>query len=58
MQNHGTSEFALASTTIALGFGKLMELFVIAEPILAAISYLVAIIAGLVTVYYKIKRKA
>lgn len=57
MQNHGTSEFSLAMTAIALGFGKIMEWLVTAEPVLAAISYIVAIVAGLITIYYKIKRR-
>jgi hypothetical protein len=56
MQNH-TSEFTLATTAIALGFGKIMELLVVAEPVLAALSYIVAIIAGLITIYYKLKRR-
>lgn len=57
MQNHGTSEFSLATTAIALGFGKIMEVLVEAEPVLAAVSYIVAIVAGLITIYYKLKRK-
>jgi len=52
-----TSDLSLALTAIALGFGKLMELLVEAEPALAALSYIVAIVAGLVTIYYKFKRK-
>lgn len=59
MQNHGgTSEFSLAVTSIALGFGKVMELLINAEPILSSLSYIVAIAAGLVTLYYKLKRKS
>jgi len=57
MQNHTSTEISLASTAIALGFGKLMEFIVQAEPVLAAISYLVAAIAGIITIYYKIKNK-
>lgn len=57
VQNHTTSEFGLATTAIALGFGKLMELLVEAEPALAALSYIVAIVAGIITIYYKFKRK-
>ena len=57
MQSHGTSELTWATTAIALGFGRIVELLVKAEPALAAISYIVAIIAGVVTVYYKFKRK-
>lgn len=57
MQTHGTSELTLATTAIALGFGKIMELLVEAEPALAAMSYIIAMIAGLVTIYYKVKRK-
>jgi DMSO reductase anchor subunit len=58
MQNHGPSEFSLAMTAIAVGFGGLMKVLVEAEPILASLSYLVAIIAGLVTMYYKFKKKS
>jgi len=57
MHNHSTSELSLATATIALGFGKLMEILINAEPLLAALSYIVAIIAGLVTIYSKIKNK-
>jgi hypothetical protein len=57
MQNHGTSELSLAFTAIAIGFGKIVELLIKAEPVLASLSYIVAMIAGLVTVYYKLKRK-
>lgn len=53
----GTSETSLAITAIGLAFGKLVEFLVQAEHALAAASYVVAIAAGLVTVYYKIKRK-
>lgn len=57
MQNHVTTEMSSATALIALGFGKLMELLVNAEPVLASISYIVAIVAGLVTVYSKFKGK-
>lgn len=57
MQSHGTSELTLATTAIAIGFGKIMEVLVAAEPLLADLSYIVAMLAGLVTIYYKIKRK-
>lgn len=57
MQPHSPSEFSLAMTAIAVGLGGLMKVLVEAEPILASLSYLVAMIAGIVTVYYKFKRK-
>lgn len=53
----GTSETSLAITAISLAFGKLVEFLVQAEHVLAAASYVVAIVAGVVTIYYKIKRK-
>lgn len=52
-----TSELALATTLIALGAEKLMELLIKAEPVLASLSYVVAIVAGLITIYYKFKKK-
>lgn len=51
------SELALATTLIVLGFERLMELLVKAEPLLASLSYIVAIAAGLITIYYKFKKK-
>lgn len=57
VQNHVTSEIGLALTTIALGFGKIVELLVKNENVLASLSYIVAIVAGVLTIYYKIKRK-
>lgn len=57
MQTHSTSEFTLATTTIALGMGNLMKVLVEAEPVLASLSYLVAMVAGVITIYYKFKRK-
>lgn len=51
------SETTMAVTAIGVCFGKIVELLVQAEHALAAMSYVVAIVAGLVTVYYKIKRK-
>lgn len=57
MQSHATSEFTLATTSIAIGTGHLMNVWVAAEPILADISYLVAIVAGAMTMYSKLKRK-
>lgn len=54
--NH-PSEFSLALTALAVGFGGLMKVLVAAEPVLASLSYLVAMIAGVVTIYYKFKRK-
>jgi hypothetical protein len=57
MQDHPSSELSLATTAVALGFGKLMEVLVKAAPELAAISYIVAISAGLITIYFKIKNK-
>ena len=51
------SELSMAVTAIALGFGKIMELLTMAEPTLAAISYIVAVVAGIVTIYYKIKNR-
>lgn len=54
--NH-PSEFSLAMTAIAVGFGGLMKVLVEAEPVLASLSYLVAIVAGFVTMYYKFKKK-
>lgn len=56
MQNH-TSEAGLATLALAIGVGKFMELLVKAEPMLASLSYIVAMVAGIVTIYYKIKRK-
>jgi hypothetical protein len=56
MQNH-TSEFSLATLTVAMGVGKFMELLVKAEPMLASLSYIIAMVAGITTIYYKIKRK-
>jgi len=53
--SHG--ETGLAVTAIMLAFGKLVEWLVQAEHALAAASYVVAIVAGIVTVYYKIKKK-
>lgn len=55
MQNHTSTEYTLATTSIAIGFGKLMELLVQAEPALASISYVVAIVAGVITIYYKLR---
>ena len=57
MQTHSTSEISLAMISLSIGVGKIMELLVKAEPILASLSYIVAIIAGLITIYYKFKRK-
>jgi hypothetical protein len=57
MQGHSTSEFSLGVTAIAVGFGGLIKLLITAEPLLASLSYLIAIIAGLLTIYYKLKRK-
>lgn len=57
MQPSHPSEFSLAVTAIAVGWGGLMKLLIEAEPILASLSYLIAMIAGLVTIYYKFKRK-
>jgi hypothetical protein len=57
MQNHATAEVASATTLIALGFAKFMEVLIKAEPLLASISYIVAIIAGLMTIYFKCKKK-
>jgi hypothetical protein len=54
---HTHTEVTLATVAISLGLAKLMELIVHAEPILAAVSYLVAAAAGVVTIYYKIKNK-
>lgn len=34
-----------------------MEVLTQAEPFLASLSYIVAIAAGLITIYYKFKRK-
>lgn len=51
------AEVSMASAVIALGLGKLMEVLVAAEPVLASLSYIVAIIAGIVTIYYKFKKK-
>lgn len=55
--NHISSEFGAATTAIAVGFGGLMKLLISAEPVLAALSYVVAVLVGIVTIYYKIKRK-
>jgi DMSO reductase anchor subunit len=57
MQTNHASEFSLAMTAIAVGVGGLMKVLVAAEPVLASLSYLVAMIAGIVTIYYKFKRK-
>lgn len=56
--SHTTSEVGMATALIALGFEKLMEILVRAEPILASVSYIVAIVAGLVTIYFKLKKKS
>lgn len=56
--SHTTSEVGMATALIALGFEKLMEILVKAEPVLASVSYIVAIVAGLITIYYKFKKKA
>jgi hypothetical protein len=57
IQNHAMGEIALAGTCIAMGVSKIFELFVKAEPALASLSYIVAIVAGSITIYYKIKKK-
>lgn len=54
---HGNSEVSLAVTAIAAGFGKLMEFLVHAESVLGALSYIVAIAAGSVTLYFKLKNR-
>lgn len=56
MQSHQT-DVTLASVPIAIAFAKLMEYLIKAQPLLSDISYLVAAIAGIVTIYYKIKNK-
>ena len=58
MQNpptHSPGELSLAITSLSMGIGKLMDMLTTSEPALAALSYLVAIVAGVVTIYYKIK---
>lgn len=57
MVSHPGSETALAVTSISLGIGKLMEFLTVAEPVLASLSYLVAMVAGAITIYFKFKRK-
>lgn len=57
MQPSHPSEFSLAMTAIAVGFGGLIKILVQAEPLLASLSYIVAMVAGIVTIYYKFKRK-
>lgn len=58
MQNHSSSgEFSVALTLIGLGFARLVDWLVSNESVLASISYIVAIIAGLLTIYFKLKRK-
>lgn len=57
VQSHGNSEFTLASTAIALGCGKIVDFFTHSQPLIENISYMVAAAAGLITIYYKFKRK-
>jgi hypothetical protein len=52
-----TSEISLAITAIGLGAARLMEWLTHAEPALAAISYIAAALAAIITIYYKIKNK-
>lgn len=56
MQTHQT-DITLASVPIAIGFAKLIEYLTQAQPILAGASYIVAILAGIITIYYKIRNK-
>jgi len=56
MQPHQT-DIAMASIPVAIGFAKLMEILIKAQPLLADASYIVAVIAGLVTIYSKFKNK-
>ena len=56
MQAHHT-DITLASIPVAIGLAKLMEILIKAQPILADISYIVAVVAGLVTIYFKFKNK-
>ena len=50
-------EVASAWMLIALGLGKFMELLIKSQPLLASLSYLVAIVVGLTTIYFKFKHK-
>lgn len=56
MQSHQT-DITLASIPVALGFAKLMEILIKAQPFLADASYIVAIVAGIITIYFKFKNK-
>lgn len=47
----------MAFTAIALGVGSMVKVLIQAEPLLASLSYIVAIAAGGVTLFYKFKNK-
>jgi hypothetical protein len=57
MQPHFHGDVALASVPVFLGLAKLAEFLLKNQPILASLSYIVAIIAGVVTIYFKFRNK-
>ena len=51
------TDVTLATMGIGLAFGKVLEELVNVTPALAAMSYLVAIVAGVITIYFKFKNR-
>lgn len=58
MWHTSNADVPLATMGIGIAVAKILEELVQATPVLSALSYVVAIVAGLITIYLKLKKKS